>query len=206
MYIFCGPGLASCRRPRLTSNVRPHRTPVPVHVAFLRAINVTGRFIKMSALAEHFRALGHDDAKTYINSGNVIFSARSRSPHKLAAAVEEGLTPLLGFTSEVFIRTAVEVEAVSAKAVELREQVPRSGEVNVAFLREPLSQAQSDELALLRTSLDDFVHEGAHVYWLCLGRQMESKFSNAVLERRLRVRTTFRRVSMLQGLAAELRK
>jgi len=24
-YIICGPGLASCRRPRLTSNVRPHR-------------------------------------------------------------------------------------------------------------------------------------------------------------------------------------
>ena len=177
-----------------------------VHVAFLRAINVTGRFIKMSALAEHFRTLGHDDAKTYINSGNVIFSARSRSPHKLALAVEEGLTPLLGFTSEVFIRTEAEVEAVAVRASQLREKVPQSGEVNVAFLREPLSQSQSEELGLLRTSLDDFVHEGAQIYWLCLGRQMESKFSNAVLERRLRLRTTFRRVSMLQGLAAELRR
>jgi len=27
VYIFCGPGLASCRRPRLTSNVRRHRNP-----------------------------------------------------------------------------------------------------------------------------------------------------------------------------------
>lgn len=179
---------------------------MPVHVAFLRAINVTGRFIKMSALAEHFRTLGHDDAKTYINSGNVIFTARSRSPHKLATAVEVGLAPLLGFTSEVFIRTAAEVEAVAARALDLREQVPQSGEVNVAFLREPLTPTQSDELALLRSSLDDFVHEGAQVYWLCRGRQMESKFSNAVLERRLRLKTTFRRVSMLQGLAAELRK
>ena len=179
---------------------------MPVYVAFLSAINVTGRFIKMSALAEHFRTLGHHDAKTYINSGNVIFSARSRSPPKLAPTVEERLAPLLGFTSEVFIRTAADVEAIAAKALQLREQVPQSGEVNVAFLREPLSQAQSEELALLRTSLDDFVHEGAQVYWLCMGKQMESKFSNAVLERRLRLRTTFRRVSMLQGLAAELRK
>lgn len=177
-----------------------------VHVAFLRAINVTGRFIKMSALAEHFRTLGHDDAKTYINSGNVIFSTRTRTPQKLAATFEKELTPLLGFTSEVFIRTAVEVEGIATKALQLREHVPHSGEVNVAFLREPLSQAQSDELALLRTSLDDFVHEGAHVYWLCLGRQTESKFSNAVLERRLRLRSTLRRVSMLQGLANELRR
>src|SRR5687767_8642484 len=28
-YIFTGPGLASCRRSRLTSNVRPHMTPSP---------------------------------------------------------------------------------------------------------------------------------------------------------------------------------
>jgi uncharacterized protein (DUF1697 family) len=178
---------------------------VPVHVAFLRAINVTGRFIKMSALAGHFHTLGHGNARTYINSGNVIFSTRSRSPDKLAQIIEEGLTPLLGFTSEVFIRTALEVTAVAEKALLLRERVQQSGEVNVAFLREPLSQAQSDQLASLRTALDDFVHEGPQIYWLCLGRQMESKFSNAVLERKLGLRTTFRRVSMLQGLAAELR-
>jgi len=120
----------------------------------------------MSELAEHFRTLGHHDARTYINSGNVIFSARSRSPHKLATAVEMGLSPLLGFTSDVFIRTAGEVEAVAAKALQLRSQLPESSEVNVAFLREPLSQAQSDDLALLRTSQDDFVHEGMQVYWL----------------------------------------
>lgn len=42
---------------------------MPTYVALRRAINVTGRFVKMQALAEAFRRLGHEDARTYINSG-----------------------------------------------------------------------------------------------------------------------------------------
>ena len=159
----------------------------------------------MAVLAEHFRSLGHTDAKTYINSGNVIFTSATRSTKRLEISIEEGLSPLLGFTSEVFLRKGQEVQAIAARAKELRARTPEAGEVNVAFLREPLSSAQAEELASLRSHLDEFVHEGPQIYWLCLGRQMDSKFSNATLERRLRVRTTFRRVSMLQGLAEELR-
>jgi uncharacterized protein (DUF1697 family) len=77
--------------------------------------------------------------------------------------------------------------------------------VNVAFLSSPLSTEQSTALSALKTDLDDFAHTGREIYWLCRGNQMESKFSNAVLERRLRLRTTFRRVSMLAKLSEQLR-
>jgi hypothetical protein len=43
------------------------------------------------------------------------------------------------------------------------------------------------------------------MYWLCQGRQSDSKFSNAALERKLKIRTTFRRVSMLENLSQQLR-
>ncbi len=197
--------LRGMRQESACSNFGPTTETVPVHVAFLRAINVTGRYIKMAALAEHFRALGHEDARTYINSGNVIFSSKARSTDKLGSRLEEGLAPLLGFKSEVFLRTASEVLEVTERASNLRARVPESGEVNVAFLREPLSGAQAEALCALKSTRDDFVMAGPQIYWLCLGRQMESKFSNALLERRLCLRATFRRVSMLQGLAAELR-
>jgi len=36
-------------------------------------------------------------------------------------------------------------------------------------------------------------------------QEMDSKFSNAVMERRLRLRCTFRRVSMLAKLSEQLR-
>ncbi len=53
---------------------------LPYCVAFLRAINVGGRFLKMAALAEHCRALGLADVQTYINSGNVIFLPQPLTP------------------------------------------------------------------------------------------------------------------------------
>lgn len=170
------------------------------HIAFLRAINVTGRFIKMAALTGHFHALGYADARTYINTGNVVFTARARSAVKLASTIEDGLAPLLGFKSEVFLRTAAELIKITQQAIDLRARVSDDGEVNVAFLQEPLTQEQTNLLSAMRSPLDDFIHDGPQIYWICQGNQMQSKFSNAALERKLKLRTTFRRVGMLQNL------
>jgi uncharacterized protein (DUF1697 family) len=173
------------------------------YVAFLRAINVGGRFIKMAALAEHFHALGYADAQTFINSGNVIFSAVSRAPNALARAIESNIEPLLGFKSEVFVRSADELHAVLAQAARLLPQVPAGGELNVVFLAAPLGREQTASLIALRSATDDFVVLGQEAYWLCRVAQSESKFSNAVMERKLLLRTTFRRHSMLLKLAAQ---
>jgi uncharacterized protein (DUF1697 family) len=174
-------------------------------VAFLRAINVGGRFIKMASLASHFATLGLQDVSTYINSGNVLFKTRATNLARLSSTVESGLEPLLGFKSEVFLRIAGEVHAVAQQALDHRAVVPAEGEVNVAFLSAPLSPEQLAALQSLRTAIDDFKHTDREVYWLCHTNQMQSKFSNAAMERKLRVRCTFRRVSMLEKLSNQLR-
>lgn len=97
------------------------------YVAFLRAINVSGRFIKMRDLAAAFHCLGHLDARTYINSGNVIFTSSIRSAPKLERFLENQLEPQLGFKSEAFVRTSAEVKAISAHAHNLRQRVGASG-------------------------------------------------------------------------------
>lgn len=177
---------------------------MPTYIAFLRAINVTGRFLKMHELAAAFRALGHADARTYINSGNVIFSATTRSAAGLEPSLEEQLEPHLGFRSEAFVRTAAQVQAIAARGASLRERAGETGEVNVCFLQAPLSTAQAAALSGLKTAVDDFEIHEREVYWICLTRQSDSKFSNATLERKLKLRSTLRRVSMLQGLADTL--
>ena len=173
-------------------------------IAFLRAINVGGRFIKMATLRSHFEDLGVNDVSTYINSGNVLFSTRARDLRKLEATIERGLEPLLGFKSEVFLRTADEVHAVASQAASHRRTVPEFGEVNVAFVTKPLEPSQVSLLYEFRNDVDDFSYDGREIYWLCKARQMTSKFSNAALERKLRLRCTFRRVSMLEKLSLQL--
>jgi uncharacterized protein (DUF1697 family) len=175
-------------------------------VAFLRAINVGGRFIKMDALSGHFQDIGLSCVSTHINSGNVLFHSRAQNLSALAARIEPELQARLGFQSEVFLRQASRVQAIAEEAASLEQRLDGQGEVNVAFLSQPLSDTQWTELQRVRSERDDFAHSGQEVYWICRGKQMESRFSNAVMERRLRLRCTFRRASMLQKLSARLQE
>jgi uncharacterized protein (DUF1697 family) len=175
------------------------------YVAFLRAINVGGRFVKMATLAGHFRDLGHSDVQTYINSGNVVFRSPQRSSTALAAAIEQGLSSRLGFETHAFVRTAAQVHEVAQRGMALASDRALA-DVNVAFLGAALGSEQLLVLATLRSAIDDFEVQGTEVYWKCRNKQSGSRFSNALFERRLRVRTTFRRAVMLNGLSVQLRE
>ena len=177
---------------------------MPVYVAFLRAINVGGRFVKMAALAECFRTLGHGDVQTYISSGNVVFRSGSRNAATLAAAIEQGLPPLLGFETHAFVRSAAQVHEVAGRGMALARDRAWA-DVNVAFLGAALTAEQVALLNTLRSAVDDFDAQGTEVYWKCRHKQSESKFSNVVFERKLKVRTTFRRAVMVQRLSEQLR-
>ncbi len=49
---------------------------MPRYVAFLRAVNVGGRTVKMDLLRELFAQLQFKNIETFIASGNVIFDAK----------------------------------------------------------------------------------------------------------------------------------
>ena len=53
---------------------------MPIYIAMLRGINVGGHHrIKMDQLRASLEALGLQQVKTYIQSGNVVFTAAKRS-------------------------------------------------------------------------------------------------------------------------------
>lgn len=177
---------------------------MPTYVAFLRSINVTGRFLKMPALAAHFRTLGFDEVQTYINSGNVIFTSAKRLTKSSSLSIEVNLERLLGFKSEVFLRTAAEVSDIAAFASSLRDEMPAKGSVNVSFLPDAPSADATQAMLAFRSDLDEFVVRDKELYWMCRTTVDRSKFSNAVLERRLGIRATLRREKMLRELSTAL--
>ena len=63
---------------------------MPRFVAFLRAINVGGRVVKMDVLKKHFEAMGYSEVDSFIASGNVVFSSKGARglDAKIAAALE----------------------------------------------------------------------------------------------------------------------
>jgi uncharacterized protein (DUF1697 family) len=54
----------------------------------------------------------------------------------------------------------------------------------------------------LQTEIDDFHIHGREVYWLCRKKQSESRFSNALFEKRLKFPATFRGMNTVRKLAA----
>lgn len=62
------------------------------HIAFLRGVNVGGRgMVSMAAITQALVAAGLSEVRTYINSGNVIFSTELSDDPQLTSRVEKAL-------------------------------------------------------------------------------------------------------------------
>jgi uncharacterized protein (DUF1697 family) len=83
------------------------------YVAFLRGINVGGKNkIKMETLREVCAALGFQNVKTYINSGNLIFETGKSDDVELAAKIEKAIQKEFALDIKVIVRTIAEIEDI----------------------------------------------------------------------------------------------
>lgn len=176
---------------------------MPRYFAFLRAINVGGRFVTMAALRDAFKALGLKGAETFIASGNVVFSSESGDAAALERRIETGLLSALGYEVKTFLRDDAELAGIANCRPFAQADVSAAHALYVGFLAQPLSQAGSATLARFKTDRDDFHARGRELYWKCLQRQTDSKFSNAAFERALQISATWRNINTVQRLAAK---
>lgn len=80
------------------------------YIAFLRAINVGGRVVKMERLRALFAELGFANVRTYIQSGNVFFETAETDRSALTLRIEQHLHQALGYEVATLLRTIPEVE------------------------------------------------------------------------------------------------
>ncbi len=176
------------------------RLIAPRLIAFLRAINVGGHTVTMAQLRQEFEALGLKDVETFIASGNVIFTSRSTGLAALEKKIEARLRATLGYDVATFIRTDAEVAAVATHQAFKAAQVKGAGAFCVGFLNAPLDAAATCVLMAFKNDIDDFHTNGREVYWLCKVGQSDSKFSNANLEKALKIRCTLRGINTIMRL------
>lgn len=82
-------------------------------VALLRAVNVGGRKLLMEDLRRHAAELGLAGARTFIASGNLLFTSGKGEP-ALKAMLEERLGAHMGATVGVMLRSAREMAEATA--------------------------------------------------------------------------------------------
>ena len=90
--------------------------PMATHVAMLRGINLGGKNkVAMADLRALVSELGHADVSTYIQSGNVLFTAQADADCAVAArAITEAIAARLGVTAPVVVVTREELAQILA--------------------------------------------------------------------------------------------
>jgi uncharacterized protein (DUF1697 family) len=171
------------------------------YIAFLRAINVGGHTVKMEDLRGIFNGLGFSNVETFIASGNVIFESNIKDSKALEKKIAAQLEASLGFEVATFIRTNSELAKISTHQAFPQPEVESATAFNVAFLSDALDAPSRKKLMSLTTDIDAFSTHEREVYWLCQKKQSESKFSNAVLERTLGIRSTLRGMNTVKKMA-----
>ena len=157
----------------------------------------------MAHLRQLFGSFGFSDVETYIASGNVIFRTTAKHTTALESRIASGLQTALGFEVATFVRTDAELAHVAAYKAFGTFELSAAAALNIAFLADELDKKGKQKLMALTSDIDSFATCGREVYWLCRKRQSESTFSNAVLERTLGVRATFRSTNTVARMAAK---
>lgn len=167
------------------------------YVAFLRAINVVGRIVKMDHLRGLFEALGFENVSTFIASGNVIFETREKDGAKLEKRIAAHLEADLGYRVDTFVRTIQETAEIAKRC----PFVPKKKEDSayVAFLHEPLNAAGKAALVAAKNKMNDFAAIGSEVYWLRLNRD-DSIFLKGSIEKVINRPVTVRNMTSIHKL------
>ena len=82
-------------------------------IALIRGINVgVGKRVAMADLRDLVADLGHTDVRTLLNSGNVVFKSQRPNVVKVSSGIEAAIAAKCGFSANVMVVTAQELDRI----------------------------------------------------------------------------------------------
>lgn len=157
------------------------------YAAFFRGINVGGHHIvKMTDLKEMLKDCGFQDVKTYIQSGNAIFTA-NQQPNRVQATVEQAFADRFLFPCDMALRTADEVHQIVTDLPFTTQEIakaeasdPNVEHVYVYLAKDRLSQQETDILHSLHDDTDRITIRDRDIYLLCAKSIRLSKLAGSL--------------------------
>lgn len=162
---------------------------MPTYVALLRAVNVGGRNkVSMSTLRSVVESLGHRDVRTYIQSGNVVFTSTKSAKEVTPASIERAIEKKFGLDIDVILRsTAAMKRVVKANPFSAADL----SKVHVGFMAAKPKAATISKLEPDAFDPEAFAVKGSEVYFFLPNGMGRTKLPGHVLSR-LDIPTTVR--------------
>jgi|SRR5215211_5910994 len=187
--------------------MKESKSRLDVFVALLRGVNVGGNnMISMSSLKKSFESLGFTDVSTYINSGNIIFTAKELDARKLELKIERMLAKDYKLESKVVVRSLPEM----AKLVESLPASWSAGDsswrYNVMFLRHSIdSEKILDELPA-KTDVEQIVYRPGTLLWSAQVKELRQTIFHKLSSRKVFQDMTVRNLNTTKKLYELMKK
>lgn len=159
---------------------------MPVVVSLLRAVNVGNRQVSKERLVAIHEAAGCVEPRTFIASGNLIFTTRERNLATLTRRIEAEFERAAGFRSEAILRTRDELERVAARNAFARRKDLDGARLVVTFLAAAPTAADIAAAMAIEVGPEEMHIAGREMYVYYPNGIGRSKFPAAKVARALR--------------------
>lgn len=161
------------------------RATALTYVALLRGVNVGGKHkMPMKDLVEVCSATECGNVRTYIQSGNVVFTAPANVAKRLAHTLAKKIEERFGFPVPVVVRSREQLEQVARNNPFLKAGKPEST-LYVSFLADEPTAEAIGKLDPNRSAPDEFRVVGSEIYMHFPNGMGNSKLTSAYFDSRL---------------------
>ena len=149
--------------------------------------------IKMAQLAVLYNDLGFNDADTFIQSGNVIFSSYAElSVQEISLSIEKAILEKYNYNVPVMIRTITEMRKLIPANPFLDEKIFDPSKMAVIFLYENPSEAQIQKVINIDYPPDKFKIIGSEIFIYCPNGFGRTKLYTNFFENKMKIKGTGR--------------
>jgi uncharacterized protein (DUF1697 family) len=159
----------------------------------------------MERLRRVIKEMGFTNVETFIQSGNVLFETDNLNVDEIERQIEFGLQETLGIPVPAFVRTDREIIEISDHKPFEDAERGENHTIYVLFLHEAPTAVAVQEILNEASAVDQFHIFKNQIFWLYNRSLGESTFSNAKIEKILRVPATVRNISTLHKIAEKYR-
>ena len=166
------------------------------YVALLRGINISGKNkVPMEELKRGFEKLAFEEVKTYLNSGNVIFSSNKKDSKKFTKQIEEMIKNLFDLDIPVFVISSEELENILHHAPDWWGTENKDIYDNLIFILPPATFRDIyDEIGEPKKELEKIKKYKETIFWSFSRKDYQktnwwSKTASATISKQLTIRT-----------------
>jgi uncharacterized protein (DUF1697 family) len=173
------------------------------YIGLLRAVNLPGHNkVSMRDLQLLLASLGMEEARTLLQSGNVVFRTGVSQCEKVERLLEDAAAKRLGVSTDFFVRTATEWNRI-VSANPFRDEATRDpGHLLVMVLKKAPAAGVVAALQKAITGREIIRASGREAYIIYPDGVGRSRLTAARLERALATRGTARNWNTVLKLAA----